>query len=270
MNANVSQAAEADRPVESRLGDDGVLTITLCDEANRNALSEAVRAALAQAIARADADPAVRVVVLTNRGRTFCAGADLKQKSAAPADGAAPPVPGMSELLLRIRRSPKPFVGRIVGHCVAGGIGLAAAMDIAVAAEDAGFGFTEVRLGVAPAIISVVCLPKMRTAEAREAFLRGHRFDAREAQRMGLINHAVPRDAVDAVVADVVRDLLAGGPLAIAATKQLLEQVPQLGLAEGLAWAAPLSARLFDSNEGREGIAAYREKRAAAWTRREP
>jgi methylglutaconyl-CoA hydratase len=195
-------------------------------------------------------------------GATFCVGADLKQ--AGQTDASATSIES-SDLLLKIRRSPEPFVGRIAGHCVAGGVGLAAALDISVVADDAGFGFTEVRIGVAPAIISVVCLPKMRAAEAREAMLRGNRFDAAAAQRMGLINHAVPREQLDEVVQGIVQDLLAGGPLAIAATKQLLQQVPQMEPAAAMAWATRLSGSLFASDEGREGMAAYKEKRKASW-----
>lgn len=240
----------------------GVTTLTLVDEENRNALSEHMKAELQSAIANAEADPAVRVVVLTNQGKTFCAGADLRQKDKADE---AMPSTSFADLLMAIRRSPKPFVGRIAGHCVAGGVGLAAALDISVAAEDVAFGFTEVRLGVSPAIVSVFCLPKMRAADAREAFLRGYRFDAAAALRMGLINHAVPRAQLDETVRQVVEDLLAGGPLAIAATKQVLDQVPQMEPAAAMVWATRLSAGLFKSDEAREGMAAYRERRRAAW-----
>jgi methylglutaconyl-CoA hydratase len=239
-----------------------VATLTLADEENRNALGHQMMAELAAAITGVEADPAIRVVVLTNKGKTFCAGADLRQQGGAAGTG---PSISFGDLLMMIRRSPKPYVGRIAGHCVAGGVGLAAALDISVAVDDAGFGFTEVRLGVSPAIISVFCLPKMRTADAREAFLRGNRFNAVAAHRMGLINHAVPRAQLDETVDQVVRDLVAGGPLAIAATKRVLEQVPRMDAAEAVEWATRLSGGLFKSEEAREGMTAYREKRDAAW-----
>jgi methylglutaconyl-CoA hydratase len=243
----------------------GVLTVTLADEANRNALGSQLVSELVAALDRADADPAVRVVVLTNVGKVFCAGANLSERAAADAPAA---VVDPQRLFGRFRRSPKPYVGRIAGHCVAGGMGLAAAMDISIAADDTMFGFTEVRIGVIPAVISVVCLPKMRRTDAAAAFLRGNRFPAAEAARVGLINAAVPRDALDAEVAAVVGDLLLGAPEAIAQAKQLLAQVPAMPVDEAFAFTGELSARLFKSEEAREGITAYLEKRSPSWAPR--
>ena len=170
-----------------------------------------------------------------------------------------------SELFGRFRRSPKPYVGRIAGHCVAGGMGLAAAMDISIARDDAKFGFTEVRVGVAPAMISVLCLPKMRRAEATAAFLRGNRFSAAEAARLGLINAAVPLESLDTEVESVVTDLLAGGPSALAAAKQLLDRVGEMPFGDALAWAERLSAELFASAEAVEGMDAFLNKRTPGW-----
>ena len=240
----------------------GVCTITLADEANRNALSRQLIAEFISAIDAAEADESVRVVVVTNRSHVFCAGADLKERTAG--DSAAG-TDVMAELFGRIIRSPKPFVGRIAGHAVAGGVGLAASFDISIAAADSKFGFTEVRVGVAPAIISVICLPKMPRAEAAAAFLRGNRFSAPEAARLGLINEAVPAAQLDARIDEVVSDLLLGSPEALAATKQLLAQVPAMGFDEGLTWAAALSAKLFAGPEAAEGMRAYLEKRRPAW-----
>ena len=169
----------------------GVMTVTLADVENRNALGGALVAGLREALANANADPAVRVVVLTNEGTTFCAGANLKERSGAKSQ--AKNSGGFDDLLADIQTSPTPIIGRINGHVVGGGNGLAAALDISIASEDVKFGFTEVRLGVAPAIISVVCLPKMRPGEAMEAFLRGHRFPATRAAELGLINRGSPR-----------------------------------------------------------------------------
>ena len=298
--------------VESSL-DGGVLTVTLADEANRNALSGRLVAELAEALDRADADPEVRVVVLTNRGSVFCAGADLRERSSRPSLGsdrpeesgpsATPPnrsegpslppssadrqeapsrsatspdrLPGsqsqraftspVADLLGRFRRSPKPYVGRIAGHCVAGGMGLAAAMDISIAPHEAKFGFTEVRLGLAPAMISALCLPKMSPADAASAFLRGNRFPAAEAARMGLITAAVESHQLDDAVGAAVADLLAGSPQGLAASKKLLERVPALGFDEALEWASSLSADLFASEEAAEGMAAFLEKRPPRW-----
>ena len=243
----------------------GVLTVTLADEDNRNALSSRLTTELNEALDDADADPEVRVVVLTNLGRVFCAGADLSEGSLGGGGSSSKPV-DPTRLFGRFRESPKPYVGRIAGHCVAGGMGLAAAMDISIAIEEAKFGFTEVRIGVAPAIISVVCLPKIRPADAREAFLRGNRFLAPEAARMGLINAAVPVEELDAAVDAAVADLKAGGPEAIAAAKQLMARVPGMPIDEAFRWAGELSASLFRGEEAAEGMRAYLDKRPPSWT----
>src|SRR5690606_2586184 len=176
------------------------------------------------ALTAADEDPAVRVVVLTNEGKVFCAGADLSAQSAAPADGKG--ARGYDALLRAILSSTTPVVGRIDGHAVAGGVGLAAACDISIARDDVLFGFTEVRVGVIPAIISVVCLPKMSRGDAMEAFLRGHRFPSTRAAEIGLINRAVPTGDLDAAVDEVVADLRRGGPTALGLAKALVNDVP--------------------------------------------
>ena len=239
----------------------GVLTVTLNDTERRNALSRDLLVELVDVLDAADADPAVRVVVLTNAGTTFCAGANLSEQS-APGGGRTIE---MSEVFGRFRRSPKPYVGRIAGHCVAGGMGLAAAMDLSVGLADAKFGFTEVRLGVAPAMISVLCLPKMREAEARAAFLRGNRFTGADAARMGLINEAVAAEDLDAAVEAIVVDLLLGGPNALAACKQLLAQVPAMSVDAAFAWTQQLSAELFRSPEAADGMGAYLSKGRPSW-----
>jgi methylglutaconyl-CoA hydratase len=241
-----------------------VMTITLSDEEHRNALSREMITALIDAIDEAEHDPSVRVVVLTNKGTVFCAGANLHQQSSS-ASGTAGKTFELHEVLRRIRESPKPFVGRLAGHCVAGGVGLAAVTDISIAEDSATFGFSEVRIGVAPAIISVVCLPKMRRGDAQSAFLRGNRFSAREAADLGLINAAVPREDLDREVDAVVNDLLAGEPNALAAAKLLTTSVPTMSEEEAFAWTAELSARLFTSDEAKEGMRAFLEKRPASW-----
>ena len=250
--------------VETARDSRGVATVTLADEANRNALSRRLLAELTAALDDVDADPAVRVVVLTNSGRVFCAGADLRESSGRR-DGDSPATATVSDLFGRFQRSRKPYVGRIAGHCVAGGMGLAAAMDISIARQDAKFGFTEVRVGVAPAMISVLCLPKMRRSEASEAFLRGRRFSASEATRLGLINAAVPAWGLDAEVEAAVADLLKGGPSALAAAKQLLVRVPEMSFEDAREWTERVSAALFAGDEAAEGMDAYLNKRTPGW-----
>ena len=242
----------------------GVCTVTLDDPERKNALSAQLTSELMDALDAAEADDAVRVIVLTNTGNTFCAGANLSERS-----GQAASVPSRhvdpAEMFARFGRSPKPYVGKIRGHCVAGGMGLAAAMDYSVVLDTAKMGFTEVRIGVAPAMISVLCLPKMRASDARAAFLRGNRFLAPEAERMGIINRAVSAAEIDAVVNEVVGDLVKGSPAALAATKQLLANVPNMTTDDAFAWTAPLSAELFKGDDAKEGMAAFLEKRPASW-----
>lgn len=241
----------------------GVATITLNRPDNRNALSVELVNAVGDHWTAAQADENVRVIVFTNVGNTFCAGADLK--------AAAPGVPqeaaryNFVEILDAIMESPKPVIGRLAGHCTAGGVGFAAACDISIAADDIIIGFTEVRIGVAPAVISVVCLPKLRRADASELFLNGERVSAARAAEVGLINRAVPRDELDAAVADTLDKIVRGGPKALAATKQLVSKVPQMQRADAWEWTAELSQSLFQSEEAAEGIAAFRERRDASW-----
>jgi methylglutaconyl-CoA hydratase len=246
----------------------GVMTITLVDVRGRNTLSRQLLKELAAAIDTVDRDPEIRVAVLTNDGDVFCAGANLAERSSGDSGPDDQSSPSMSTPLLRIQNSPKPFVGRIAGHCVAGGVGLAAVMDISIAIDTALFGFTEVRVGVVPATISVVCLPKMRQADALSAFLRGNRFSAGEAARIGLINKAVSAEVLDDEIRAVVNDLLAGEPHAIAVAKQLAKQVSATSNEEAFAKMTSLSDELFSSEEAHEGMTAHLEKRPAPWVRR--
>lgn len=242
----------------------GVCTVTLDDPERKNALSAQLTSELMDALDAAEADDAVRVIVLTNTGNTFCAGANLSERSGRSEASSLRQV-DPAKMFARFGRSAKPYVGKINGHCVAGGMGLAAAMDYSVVLDTAKMGFTEVRIGVAPAMISVLCLPKMRASDARAAFLRGNRFLAPEAERMGIINRAVSAAEIDAVVNEVVGDLVKGSPAALAATKQLLANVSNMTTDDAFAWTAPLSAELFKGDDAKEGMAAFLEKRPASW-----
>ena len=241
----------------------GVMTVTLTDVDNRNALGAALLEGLHDAIVSANQDASVRAVVVTNEGNTFCAGANRKQQSGVMA--AAKPKVGLEELLHAIQTSPTPIVGKIAGHVVGGGNGLAAALDISIASEDAKFGFTEVRLGVAPAIISVVCLPKMRHGEAMEAFLRGNRFPAAKAAEYGLISRAVPEAELDAAIDEVLARLMLGGPEALGHAKSLVYKVPGMAQKDAFAWAADLSGRLFKGKEAAAGMKAFLKREKAPW-----
>ncbi len=241
----------------------GITTVTLADVENKNALGFALVEGLRGAIAFANADPTVRAVVVTNEGNTFCAGANLKERS-ADAEKTSDSN-GFERLMVEIMSAASPVIAKIAGHVVGGGLGLAASMDIAVAADDTKFGFTEVRLGVAPAMISVVCLPKMRKGEAMEAFLRGNRFPAAQAADLGLISRAVPRENLDAEVDEVIADVVRGGPTALAAAKALIRDVPAMPLDEAFQYTSKLSGELFASDEAAAGMKAFLNREDAPW-----
>jgi len=238
---------------------DGVCTITLADTVNRNVLGVELLADLQATLDAAAADAAVRAVVVTNLGSVFCAGADLK----ATPDAAA--AERFAALLKQIQTSPKPIIGRICGDAFGGGVGLAAAFDISLASDAATFGFSEVRLGVVPAVISVVCLHKMRRSDAMESYLRGNRFPASHAAHIGLITRAVPVALLDQALAETLADIRLGGPGALAVAKRLINEVPGMPVDAAYAWAAALSVSVFAGEEARAGTDAFRARRRPPW-----
>ncbi len=240
-----------------------VATVTLDSPANRNALSSRLLAELADALDSVRDDAEVRVVVLTAAGPVFCSGADLSERLHPPADA---PV-SVPQVLSRITGLPQPVVVRVNGHTRAGGLGFVASGDLAVAPVSATFALTEVRVGVAPAMVAVPVLRVMdRRAFCRFA-LTGETFGAAEAAACGLLTEAVEDDAVDTWVERVVAALLEGSPAALAATKGLAEMVARAGWDEAMAGAAALSAELFASADAAEGMSAFLEKRRPAWAR---
>ncbi len=237
----------------------GVATLTLDSPANRNALSRAMRTQLRTALADALADDAVRVVVLDHTGRVFCSGMDLAEAAGGSTEDQG--VREFPELLTLIWSSRKPVVAVVRGPARAGGVGLLAACDVVVAGASATFAFSEVRLGVVPAVISAVVLPRMVPHVAHRLMLTGEVFDAAQAATGGLVDLVAPDDEVDAVLAGQLTALAAGAPAALAETKRLLRAGSTLHFDDLL----ELSARFFASEEGQEGIAAFREKRPARW-----
>jgi methylglutaconyl-CoA hydratase len=200
---------------------------------------------------------------LTHEGPTFCAGADLR---AGEGRGGSPP--DFPSILADLTEGPKPTVARIAGGCFGGGVGLAAACDISVAVDTARIGFTEVRLGVAPAVISPVCLPKLRRADALELFLTGERISATRAVEVGLFTTTAPAADLDRAVADYVDKLVLGAPNALAVCKELIRRVPTMSRADAVTWTTELSAALFQSEEAMVGISSFRNKQPAPWTMR--
>jgi enoyl-CoA hydratase len=229
-------------------------TLTLDSPANRNALSAALVADLADALTDAGRDDAVRAVVLTHTGTTFSAGADLKD----------PPRPeALVALLRQIVELPKPVVARVTGHVRAGGLGLLASCDIAVAATTATFAFTEVRIGVAPAVISLPLLTRADPRALSRYYLTGERFDAAEATAAGLLTtHA---DDVDTALTPVLDGLRKSAPDALAETKRLLTARVLEAFDRDAEHLTALSARLFSSAQAREGMTAFLERRDPAW-----
>ena len=240
---------------------DEVVTITLDSPATRNALSSVLLAQLREALAGALSDPACRVVVLTGADPAFCSGADLKESRTSP--GAAPGL--FPQVLQLIWDSHKPVVCRVNGSTRAGGIGLVAACDIAVASQSATFAFSEVRIGATPAIIAVPCLRRMEPRAAAEYFLTGETFDAQRAADIGLLTGVVPKIQLDEEITRYTDLLLRGAPGALAATKRVLREAGSMPVTTGLARMAELSAARFASEECRHGMAAFAEKRVPSW-----
>ncbi|WP_328669715.1 enoyl-CoA hydratase family protein [Streptomyces sp. NBC_00328] len=232
----------------------GITTLTLDSPPTRNALSAALVGELTDALTRCGKDGDVRAVVLTHTGNTFCAGADLRDP---------PPPEAFVGLLRGIAELRKPVVARVAGHVRAGGLGLLGACDIAVAGEAASFAFTEVRIGVAPAVISLPLLPRADPRALARYYLTGERFDAAEAVRTGLLTAA--GDDVDAVLAPVLDGLRRAAPEALAETKALLTAKVLETFDRDAADLTALSARLFSSAQAREGMTAFLERRDPAW-----
>jgi methylglutaconyl-CoA hydratase len=247
--------------------DAGVTTLTLDSPANRNALSTPLMRQLLDRLSEALVDHAVRVVVISHTGPVFCSGADLKETAEARSDGRVP-AELLADVLAALWEFGKPVVARVAGPARAGGLGLIAAADLAVCTREATFAFTEVRLGVIPAVISATVLPRLAPRAAAELYLTGEVFDGVRAAEVGLVTAAVSAEGLDGTVAAYCDALVRGGPLALAGTKQLLRRTPAAGIREDLAELSDRSAGYFKSAEGREGVAAFREKRPAAWVPR--
>jgi methylglutaconyl-CoA hydratase len=242
----------------------GVTTLTLDSPANRNALSTPLMTQLLDRLGESLVDPEVRAVVISHAGPVFCSGADLKETAAAREAGRVP-AEMLADVLAALWEFPKPVVARVAGPARAGGLGLIAAADLAVCTREATFAFTEVRLGVIPAVISATVLPRLTSRAAAELYLTGEVFDGVRAQEVGLVTAAVSAEGLDGAVAGYCDALVRGGPLALAGTKQLLRRTAKESIREDLAELSARSAGYFKSSEGVEGVTAFREKRPASW-----
>lgn len=234
--------------------DDHVASLVLDSQHNRNALSRQLVGELYDGLATAESDNDVKVVLIRAKGRTFCSGADMSEASA---DGMEKAAKVLVDLQRRIVTLPKPVVARVHGNVRAGGIGIVAASDIAVSAYDASYAFTEVRLGLTPAAISLTVLPRMTDRAAALSFLTGEVFDGRAADRMGLVTKCVTEEELNLEVDEICASLAKGNAQGLRETKlllgrQLVQRIDQDG--DNL---AALSAKLFGSEEAKAAMLAF-------------
>jgi enoyl-CoA hydratase/carnithine racemase len=241
--------------------DGPIATITLDSPGNRNALSRRLVSELRHAVDTGAGVHTVKALVLTGTGSVFCSGADLGEA----AQGMTPGGSAFADLLEVLWALPKIVVVKLNGHVRAGGLGLVAAADIVVAPDDATLAFAEVRIGVAPAMIAVVCARRMTPRAVTRYLLTGETFNARDAVGAGLVTIAVPAGEIDARVSELLGEIRTTEPNAVAETKKLLRDLAELDVHDGLRHAEEVSGRLFASPEAAEGMAAFREKRRPAW-----
>jgi methylglutaconyl-CoA hydratase len=257
--------------VTTTLDPHGVATVTLDRPAKHNAFDDALIAELTEKLLQLGRDPAVRVVVLTGAGPSFSAGGDLEwMRSMARFTEAQnlEDADRLAELMSVLDTCPKPTVARVNGQAYGGGVGLIACCDVAIAVEGARFALTEVRLGLAPAVIAPFVINAIGERHARRWFLSAEAFDAARAREVGLVHEVVPAAGLDAAVTAVVDALLAGGPVAQAQAKQLLLKArPRSAAAarELRKLTVRTIAQLRAGAEGQDGLAAFLEKRAPGW-----
>jgi enoyl-CoA hydratase/carnithine racemase len=236
---------------------DGIGTITLDSPKNRNALSKQLVGELFARLDESAGDTSV-VVLVRSADRVFCSGADLSE---AAADGMEQGARTMVEMQRRIVAHPKPVVTRLAGPVRAGGLGIVAASDIVICGDDVTFAFTESRLALAPAVISLTVLPRLSSRAASDTFLTGRTFDATEAAEMGLVTRSVPADQLDAAVAETCAELAKAHPQGLRETKALLARDLLRRIDAGADEMATLSARLFGSDAAREAMLAFLGKK---------
>jgi enoyl-CoA hydratase len=243
--------------------DRAVATLTLDSPSNRNALSAALVSELLAALGQAAADPDVRAIVLTHTGSTFCAGNDLREASAE--GGPRQSTARVVAVLRAIIDLPKPVIARVDGHARAGGTGLVGACDIAIGSPRTTFAFTEARIGVVAAIISLTTFARMPSRVASRLLLTGEVVDGPAAVAAGLLTECA--DDVDAAIARVLDDLRLASPQGLAESKALLTAAMRADFDAHAERLQQTSARLFASEQGREGMQAFLEKRPPNWVR---
>jgi methylglutaconyl-CoA hydratase len=247
-----------------------VLQINLNRPEVHNAFNSETILELIDAFDKVRADNSIRVVILTGEGKSFCAGADInwmREIIHYSFDQNLEESLQLAEVLHKIYTLPKPTIAMVNGAAIGGGTGFLSVCDIAVAAEDATFGLSEVKIGLVPAAISPYVVRKIGESKAREYFLTGQRISARKAAEIGLVNEVVSRNKLMERVEELVKQLLDSGPEAIASCKDLILNVPTMSLEDVKAYTARMIANLRISDEGQEGMSAFLEKRKPRWTR---
>jgi methylglutaconyl-CoA hydratase len=248
--------------------DAGVEYVSLNRPDVRNAFNEGTITELTWWADSVSRDPGVRTVVLAGHGPVFCAGADLewmRRMATFTHQENLDDASDMARMFLTLDRLPMPVIGRVHGAAMGGGVGLAAICDIVVAADDAQFGLTEVRLGLIPAVIAPFVIARLGRSAARELFLTGARFSAARARELGLVHAVVPAGDLDAAVRAYLDDILAGAPGAIRAAKHLIAECCRRSTTEAATLCAEAIAERRVSAEGQEGITAFLEKRTPRW-----
>ena len=249
---------------------EGIARVTLARPDVRNAFNGALIGELHEAFARIAAADDVRAVVLSGEGTVFCGGADvnwMRESLDLSFDANVGDAERMSDMFRAIDNCPRPVVARIAGAALGGGAGLAAVCDVAIASSDAIFGFTEVKLGIIPAVISPFVLAKIGASHARALFLTGERFGADRALQIGLIHRVVPAAEIDNAVEATLAEILTAGPLAVSAAKLLVRRVQDATYQESRAITTQAIAQARVSPEGQEGLRAFLERRKARFAR---
>lgn len=253
-----------------KLNVDGPVAVLTLDRPQvHNAFDERLLAELSGAAAKLAVDESVKVVLLTGSGKSFCAGADLdwmRRMAGFTERENMEDAMGLSRCLRLLYQLPQPLVGRVHGPVIGGGMGLVAVCDIVIAVPDAVFGFSEVRLGLAPACIAPYVVRRVGESACRDLFLTGERFDAATAHRLGLVHRLALPGVLDRAVMSLLHRLLANGKQAMAASKELLRRVPGMPLDEAGRWTASVIAGLRAGEEGREGVNSFLEHRKPSWS----
>jgi len=255
-------------PVLHRLTDGPVAQVRLNRPDVRNAFNAELIAALTSTFEELGSDENVRAIVLSGEGKVFCGGADISWMRGSldlTFDQNVADAQAMSDMFRAIDRCPKPVIGKIHGAALGGGAGLAAVCDIVVASADAIFGFTEVKLGIIPAVISPFVLAKIGVSNARALFLTGERFDAKRALHIGLVHEVVVADTLDVCIERITNEIASAGPQAVAAAKALVPRVTEATYHESRDVTAKAIAYQRTSPEGQEGLRAFLERRKASW-----